>query len=50
MLTEVRKYFGLIREFRKSGYYETAQQKQMFKDIKATIYSGHLVALAGIIG
>lgn len=50
MLSEVMEHFGLTREFRKSGYYETEYQKQMFKDIKATIYSGHLVALAGIIG
>ncbi|AFZ11467.1 AAA ATPase [Crinalium epipsammum PCC 9333] len=50
MLSEVMEHFGLNREFRKSGYYETEHQKQMFKDIKATIYSGHLVALAGIIG
>lgn len=50
MLTEVMEHFGLVREFRKAGYYETAHQKQMFKDIKAAIHSGKLVALAGIIG
>lgn len=50
MLTEVMEYFGLVREFRKAGYYETEHQKQMFKDIKAAIYLGQLVALTGIIG
>jgi type II secretory pathway predicted ATPase ExeA len=50
MLTEVMEYFGLVKEFPKAGYYETDYQKQMFKDIKAAIYSGKLVALSGIIG
>lgn len=50
MLTEVMEHFGLVKEFRKAGYYETEQQKQIFKDIKAAIHSGKLVALTGIIG
>ena len=50
MLTEVMEHYGLLREFRRAGYYETADQKQMFKDIKADIYSGKLIALTGIIG
>ncbi len=50
MLTEVMEHYGLVREFRQAGYYETAHQKQMFKDIKAAIYSGNLVALTGIVG
>ncbi|WP_414589295.1 ExeA family protein [Scytonema sp. PCC 10023] len=50
MLTEVMEHFGLVKEFPKVGYYETDHQKQMFKDIKAAIYSGKLVALTGIIG
>lgn len=50
MLTEVMEHYGLVKEFRKAGYYETAHQKQMFKEIKAAISSGKLVALTGIIG
>lgn len=50
MLTEVMEHYGLLEEFRRAGYYETADQKQMFKDIKADIYSGKLIALTGIIG
>lgn len=50
MLTEVMEHFCLIREFPKAGYYETDHQKQMFKDIKAAIQSGKLVAITGIIG
>ena len=50
MLTEVMENYSLIKEFRKAGYYETAHQKQMFKDIKAAISSGRLVVLTGIVG
>jgi type II secretory pathway predicted ATPase ExeA len=50
MLTEVMEHFGLVKEFRKAGYYETEHQKQMFKEIKAAIHSGKLVAITGIIG
>jgi hypothetical protein len=32
MLTEVMESYGLVKEFRQAGYYETTQQKQLFKD------------------
>jgi type II secretory pathway predicted ATPase ExeA len=50
MLTEVMEHYGLIKDFRRAGYYETNEQKQMFKDIKSAIYDGKLIALTGIIG
>jgi type II secretory pathway predicted ATPase ExeA len=50
MLTEVMTHFGLAKEFRQAGYYETVGQKQLFKDLKAVAQSGMLVALTGIIG
>jgi type II secretory pathway predicted ATPase ExeA len=50
MLTEVMEHYNLVREFRRTGYYETAHQKQLFKDIKAAIYSGMLIAMTGIVG
>ena len=50
MLTEVMTHFGLIKEFRQAGYYETAGQKQLFIDLKAAAASGSLVALTGIVG
>lgn len=50
MLTEVMEHYGLVRDFRKAGYYETADQQQMFKDIKSAIYAGKLIALTGVIG
>ncbi len=48
MLTEVMEHYGLAREFHKAGYYETAHQRQLFKDIKAAIVAGKLVALTGV--
>lgn len=50
MFREMMEHYGLVREFRNARYYETAHQKQMFKNIKAAIYSGKLVALVGIVG
>jgi type II secretory pathway predicted ATPase ExeA len=50
MSTEVREHYGLLRQFHKAGFFETAAQKQMFKDVKADILSGKLIALTGIIG
>jgi len=50
MLTEVMEHFGLVKEFRKAGYYETAHQQRLFKEIKAAITSGRLVAMTGVIG
>ena len=50
MLTEVMEHYGLVRDFRKAGYYETRDQQQMFKDIKSAIYAGKLIALTGVIG
>lgn len=40
MLTEVMESYGLVKEFRQSGYYETVEQQQLFKDIIAAISRG----------
>jgi len=50
MLTEVMAHFGLIKELRQAGYYETATQKQMFQELKVAASSGQLIALTGVIG
>lgn len=50
MLTEVMAHFGLIKELRQAGYYETAAQKQMFQELKLAASSGQLIALTGVIG
>lgn len=50
MLTEVMAHFGLVKELRQAGYYETAAQKQMFQELKVAASSGQLIALTGVIG
>lgn len=50
MLTDVRAHFTLLKDFARVGYYETDHQKQMFRDIKATICLGRLVAMTGSVG
>lgn len=50
MLTEVMEFYGLVKEFRRAGYYETDHLHQLFKEIKAAIYSGKLIALSGVVG
>lgn len=50
MLNEVMEYYGLVREFRQAGFYETEPQRQLFADMKAAIGSGRLIALSGIVG
>jgi type II secretory pathway predicted ATPase ExeA len=50
MLTEVREFYGLVKEFRRAGYYETDHLRQLFKEIKAAIHSGKLIALTGVVG
>ncbi len=50
LLTEVREHYHLVREFRRAGYYETDEQKRLFIEIKAAVYSGKLISLTGVIG
>lgn len=50
MLTEVMEFYGLVKEFRRAGYYETNHLCQLFKEIKAAIHSGKLIALSGVVG
>jgi type II secretory pathway predicted ATPase ExeA len=50
MLTEVMEFYGLVKEFRRAGYYEPDNLCQLFKEIKAAIHSGKLIALSGVVG
>lgn len=50
MLTEVMEHFGLIRELRTAGFFETEHHRQLIKDVKNAVYGGRLIALAGIVG
>lgn len=50
MLIEVREFYGLVKEFRRAGYYETDHLRQLFKEIESAIQSGKLIALTGVVG
>ena len=50
MLTEVMEHFGLANGLRQAGYFETDDHQRLLKDLKAAIYEGNLIVLAGIVG
>lgn len=50
MLTEVMEHYGLARDFRAAGYYETDHHRQICKEVRAAILAGRLIAVAGVVG
>ena len=50
MLTEVRQFYGLVKEFRRAGYYETEHLRRLSQEIEAAIRSGKLIAVTGVVG
>ncbi|MBW4505654.1 MAG: AAA family ATPase [Scytonematopsis contorta HA4267-MV1] len=50
MLTEAMEYFGIIKDFRQAGYYETEPHQRLFKDIKNSVINGKLIVISGIVG
>jgi len=50
MLSDVMDYYSLIRNFQGAGYFETEHHQQIFKELKAAIKQGQMVALSGIVG
>jgi ABC-type glutathione transport system ATPase component len=53
MLSDVRDYYGLVREIGQAGqagYFETTQLQQIHKELKLAIKEGKLIALSGIVG
>jgi type II secretory pathway predicted ATPase ExeA len=50
MLSDVKEYYGLARDLGQTGYFETAQSQQTFKELRLAIKEGKLVALSGIVG
>jgi hypothetical protein len=39
-----------VKELHTAGFYETEHYRQIIKDIRATVGSGRLIAVAGIVG
>ena len=50
MFSEVMEFFGLARELDHLGFFETASQKHLEKELKITITQGRLIAISGIVG
>lgn len=50
MQSEVMEHYGLAKDFKLAGYFETEHHRAVFKDIKAAIQSGRIITLSGIVG
>ena len=50
MLREVMDYYGVHRDFRHAGYFETEAQQQLSTALKVAIKQGQLIAVAGMVG
>ena len=50
MFSEVMEFFGLEKELDHLGFFETASQKHLSKELKITIAQGRLIAISGIVG
>lgn len=50
MLTEVMAHYGLTRDLRGAGYFETEYHRQIAREIRAAILVGQLVAVTGVVG
>jgi type II secretory pathway predicted ATPase ExeA len=50
MLHDVMDHYGLHRDFRHAGFFETEQYQLLFTELKTAIRQGQLVAVSGIVG
>jgi len=50
MRADVLEHFGLVNDFRNVGYFETEHHRQIYKDLKAAIRQGKMIAVSGIVG
>ena len=50
MLTEVMRFYGLVRAPVDAGFFETEHRAQVERDIRAAIMGGRLIALTTVIG
>ena len=46
MLHEVMEYYGLHRDVRQAGFFETEQYHQLFVALKTAIHHGQLIAVS----
>jgi len=50
MTAEIMECYGLARDWRAAGFYETETHRQIARAVRAGVGSGRLIALAGPIG
>ena len=50
MIHDVKAYFGLKKEFRNAGFFETENYNMVFQDVISAIKEGHIIAITGIVG
>jgi type II secretory pathway predicted ATPase ExeA len=50
MLHDVMDHYGLLRDFRHAGFFETEQYQHLFAELKTAIRQGQLVAVSGVVG
>lgn len=50
MRHEVMKYYGIIKEFRNAGFYESEQHRQILREVGAAVMHGRFVVVSGMAG
>jgi len=50
MIHDVKEFFGLKKEFKNAGFFETDNYKMIFQDVVSAAKEGHLIAITGIVG
>lgn len=50
MIHDVKEFFGLEKEFRNAGFFETDNYKLIFQDVVSAVKEGYLIAITGIVG
>lgn len=50
MRADVMGYYGLAKDVRHAGFFETEQHKRLFSHVRDAIRHGGLIAVSGMIG
>jgi type II secretory pathway predicted ATPase ExeA len=50
MLSDVMEHFGLSKGLHPVAYYDSEYHQHVFKDLKAAIHEGGIVAFTGVVG
>ena len=50
MRQEIMSHYGITKEFRNAGFYETEQHRQILRELKSAVQQGKFVTMSGIVG